>query len=66
MLYKGCRILHKETNKNEFEFFSDFLRFSMDFTRFECIEYMCAGIKLHTCINLVNTKTQCKSIQGAL
>jgi hypothetical protein len=25
------------------------------------IEYMCARIKLHTCIDLVNTKTQRKS-----
>jgi hypothetical protein len=25
----------------------------------ECIEYMCARIKLHTCIDSVYTKTQC-------
>jgi hypothetical protein len=28
----------------------------------ECIEYMCARIKVHTCIDLVNTKTQCPSV----
>jgi hypothetical protein len=28
----------------------------------ECIEYMCIRIKLHTCIDSVNTKTQCKSV----
>jgi hypothetical protein len=32
----------------------------------ECIEYMCAKIKVHTCIDLVNTKTQCKSIKEVL
>jgi hypothetical protein len=27
---------------------------------------MCARIKLHTCIDLVNTKTQCKSVKEVL
>jgi hypothetical protein len=27
--------------------------------KYECIEYMCAMIKLYTCIDLVYTKTQC-------
>jgi hypothetical protein len=30
--------------------------------KLECIEYMCARIKVHTCIDLVNTKTQCQRI----
>jgi hypothetical protein len=29
-------------------------------------EYMCARIKLHTCIDPVNTKTQCKSVKRVL
>jgi hypothetical protein len=32
----------------------------------ECIEHMCARIKLHTCIDAVNTKTQCKSVKRVL
>jgi hypothetical protein len=33
----------------------------------ECIEHMCARIKLHTCVDsVVYTKTQCKSVKGVL
>jgi hypothetical protein len=28
----------------------------------ECIEYMCARIKLHTCIDLVNTKNSVENV----
>jgi hypothetical protein len=28
----------------------------------ECIEYMCVKIKLHTCIDSVNTKNSVKSV----
>jgi hypothetical protein len=28
----------------------------------ECIEYMCAKITLHTCIDSVNTKNSAKSV----
>jgi hypothetical protein len=29
-------------------------------------EYLCARIKLHTCIDSVNTKTQCKRVKRVL
>jgi hypothetical protein len=32
----------------------------------ECIEHMCARIKLHTCVDSVYTKTQCKSVKRVL
>jgi hypothetical protein len=32
----------------------------------ECIEHMCARIKFHTCVDLVYTKTQCKSVKRVL
>jgi hypothetical protein len=32
----------------------------------ECIEHMCARIKLHTYVDSVNTKTQCKSVKEVL
>jgi hypothetical protein len=32
----------------------------------ECIEHMCVRIKFHTCVDLVYTKTQCKSVKRVL
>jgi hypothetical protein len=29
-------------------------------------EYMCARIKVYTCVDSVNTKTQCKSVKEVL
>jgi hypothetical protein len=34
----------------------------LEYIESECIEYMCARIKLHTCIDSVNTKNSAKSI----
>jgi hypothetical protein len=52
----------------------DFLPINRDHTpvtprfkdKFECKEYMYVRIKVHTCIDSVNIKTQCKSVKEAL